>query len=169
MLPALAVYTPPARSAAVICRIALPAPRSLNDPIGWRHSSLRKISAGVSSTLSRTSGVRSASPAILCCAARMASIGTGSSGFIVLLSKRNGSSRALRDGLLEHHVRRREVFDRQAERFEQRDLVERGSAGDLSDQHVANFAENVRIIHRALGTSQQKITGLVQCRLPSID
>src|SRR5213593_3373857 len=56
----------------------LPAPRTLNDPIGCRFSSFRKISAGASSTLRRTSGVRRTVPARRSRAAWMASRETGS-------------------------------------------------------------------------------------------
>src|SRR2546427_4403758 len=42
----------------------LPAPRTLNDPVGCRFSSFRKISAGASSTFKRTSGVRTTRPSI---------------------------------------------------------------------------------------------------------
>ena len=57
MLPALAVTTPPASSAGAAARTADSAPRSLNEPIGCRYSSLSQISHGAS-TSSRTSGVR---------------------------------------------------------------------------------------------------------------
>src|SRR5262245_18860489 len=56
----------------------LPAPRRLKEPIGWRFSSFRKISAGAWSTLRRTSGVRRTVPARRSRAAWMASRGTGS-------------------------------------------------------------------------------------------
>ena len=46
MLPALVVQTPFAHCSGVAWRIALDAPRILNEPIGWRHSSLSQISAG---------------------------------------------------------------------------------------------------------------------------
>src|SRR5256712_5503091 len=42
----------------------LPAPRTLNDPVGCRFSSFRKISAGASSAFRRTSGVRTTKPSI---------------------------------------------------------------------------------------------------------
>ena len=45
MLPADAVITPRARRAGSICAIAFAAPRILNEPIGWRFSSLSQISA----------------------------------------------------------------------------------------------------------------------------
>src|SRR2546426_10770808 len=42
----------------------LPAPRTLNDPVGCRFSSFRKISAGASSAFRRTRGVRATKPSI---------------------------------------------------------------------------------------------------------
>ena len=41
MFPALHVYTPRFRSAGERREIALPAPRTLNEPVGWRVSSFR--------------------------------------------------------------------------------------------------------------------------------
>jgi hypothetical protein len=64
MLPALTVTTPLAVSVAEALRIALTAPRILNEPIGCRFSSLSQISASASAS-SRTSGVRIAAPAIV--------------------------------------------------------------------------------------------------------
>ncbi len=51
MLPALAVTTPFASSLAEAARIADSAPRSLNEPIGWKFSSFSQMSA---LTLKRT-------------------------------------------------------------------------------------------------------------------
>ena len=62
MLPALAVTSPRATSAGSALRTALAAPRILNELIGCSVSSLHQISAGASSTCSRTSGVRTAAP-----------------------------------------------------------------------------------------------------------
>ena len=50
MLPVLVVTTPARSSARGASRIAFAAPRSLNEPIGCRLSSLSQISAGASST-----------------------------------------------------------------------------------------------------------------------
>jgi len=41
MFPALAVTTPRATASSEACRIALVAPRILNELIGWRFSSFR--------------------------------------------------------------------------------------------------------------------------------
>src|ERR1035437_10300786 len=63
MFPALAVYTPSARRSGGSARMALSAPRILNEPIGWSVSNFSQISHGAS-TCRRTSGVRKAVPAI---------------------------------------------------------------------------------------------------------
>ena len=61
-LPALTVQTPSASSAGVSWATAFIAPRILNDPIGWKTSSLRKISGRRPRPIGsrRTSGVRAA-------------------------------------------------------------------------------------------------------------
>ena len=56
-------------------RIALAAPRILNEPIGCRHSSLSQISAGDSGACSRISGVRIAASAIRSRAASISASG----------------------------------------------------------------------------------------------
>jgi len=48
MFPVLVVTTPAASSPRETLRIAFAAPRSLNEPIGCRFSSLSQISAGAS-------------------------------------------------------------------------------------------------------------------------
>src|SRR5512144_999569 len=53
------------------------APRSLKEPIGCRVSSLRYISAGASSTFSRTRGVRNTVPVMRSRAARICSMAGG--------------------------------------------------------------------------------------------
>ena len=65
MFPALAVSTPRSVCSGAACRIALTAPRILNEPIGCRHSSLSQISAAASGASRRTSGVRIAAPRIV--------------------------------------------------------------------------------------------------------
>src|SRR5881628_3704848 len=64
MLPALHVNTPRLRSAGERSATALPAPRTLNDPVGCRFSNFKKISGAASSTFKRTSGVRTTKPSI---------------------------------------------------------------------------------------------------------
>jgi hypothetical protein len=74
MFPALVVQTPARHSAGSAWRIAFVAPRSLKEPIGWRHSSLSQISHGAS-TSSRTSGVRETVSAVVARARSIASNG----------------------------------------------------------------------------------------------
>src|SRR5690242_4425952 len=74
ILPALAVHTPCASWSRGMSAIALLAPRILNEPIGCRFSSLSQISAGASAP-NRTSGVRTAAPAMRSRAARMSASG----------------------------------------------------------------------------------------------
>src|SRR5688500_376815 len=93
MLPALAVTTPRAVSPAGACRIALAAPRILNDPIGCRHSSLSQISAAASGASSRTSGVWIAAPRIVSRARSMSA-----SGIIVVRSELDLDAHALLAG-----------------------------------------------------------------------
>src|SRR2546426_5427468 len=64
MLPALHVNTPCVRSSGVRSATALPAPRTLNDPVGCRFSNFKKISGAASSTFRRTRGVRTTKPSI---------------------------------------------------------------------------------------------------------
>src|SRR5688572_5109021 len=80
MLPALAVTTPRSTVAGDAAAIALLAPRILNDPIGWRHSSFRWISLP-DSTSKRTSGDRIDAPRIRDWAASIsANVGASTEG-----------------------------------------------------------------------------------------
>src|SRR5436190_15172338 len=78
MFPALAVQIPSFRSRGSARAKALPAPRILKEPMGWRFSSFRKISQGDAGSSSGMSGVRRAVPAIRSRAARISSRETGS-------------------------------------------------------------------------------------------
>src|SRR5436305_850275 len=85
MFPALAVTTPFASSFAAAARIAEKAPRSLNEPIGWRHSSLSRIR---SSAPRGTRGVRRTSSPIRSRARRISSSGiTGRLPSVALLGE----------------------------------------------------------------------------------
>src|SRR2546425_11692080 len=64
MFPALQVYIPRFFASGPARAIALLAPRTLKEPVGCKFSSLRKISAGASSTFKRTRGVRRTAPLI---------------------------------------------------------------------------------------------------------
>ena len=74
MLPALVVQTPCRHSSGAAWRIALVAPRSLNEPMGWRHSSFSQISHGAS-TSRRTSGLGVTASAVIARARSIASSG----------------------------------------------------------------------------------------------
>src|SRR5262249_25604006 len=76
MFPALAVKTPAANSSVGADKMALPAPRSLNEPIGCRFSSLRKISCEGLGEAKETSGVCNAIPRSRRAASRISSSGT---------------------------------------------------------------------------------------------
>src|SRR5262245_11055031 len=119
MLPALAVYTPRTSSSRRSSATALPAPRILNEPIGWEFSSLSQISAGAS-TSSRTSGVRIATPWRRSRAARMSASAGASSMLGQELPERRDGADAFGRGALHDVVRSGEIFDRNAERFKER-------------------------------------------------
>ena len=62
-----------------------------------------------------------------------------------------------------------EVFDRQAERFEQRDILRRCSAGSAVNKNLAEFPENMIVVDRAFSFGDEEVAGLVQRRFPAID
>src|SRR5438445_8611349 len=64
MFPALHVYTPRFFASGPARERALLAPRTLNEPVGCKFSSFRKISAGALWTFNRTRGVRKTVPLI---------------------------------------------------------------------------------------------------------
>src|SRR6185369_5137682 len=148
MFPAEAVRTPRARSLAGICAMALDAPRILNEPIGCRHSSLRKIFSGASGTPRGSSGVRMAVPAIRPRAA-MISASVGSSALIARTSRLKGGSEfqpcpdPFLRGLTEQEFRRREILRPDTERLEQGDVVGGEPSGNGAAEHFAHFSANV--------------------------
>src|SRR4051812_12357986 len=121
MLPALAVYTPSLSCDDGIDRIAFSAPRSLNDPIGWRFSSLIQSSMGAS-TSSRISGVRTAVPLMRSRAAAMSARVGASSWRITSPAEVDHDASSALFGALEHESRRRDVFDGEPQRLEQGDV-----------------------------------------------
>src|SRR5262249_10031022 len=123
--------------------MALPDPRSLKEPIGWRHSSFAQISALPTSAVRSTSRVRPATPATRRGAARVASSGTGSIGVVAVSAERQEAAGPGAPGLLVDVAGRRHVLDREAERLEERDLVGRAAARDLADQDLADLAPDV--------------------------
>src|SRR5258706_7495743 len=98
--------------------MALPAPRILNEPIGCRFSSLSQIAAGAPSTFRRTSGVRSADPAMRAAAARMASRVGASIVRNATASEFDGDALSFRAGGCLDVVSGRQVLDRDAQGLE---------------------------------------------------
>src|SRR5207244_8950474 len=67
-------------------------------------------------------------------------------------------------------LRRREVFDREPERLEERQLVIRGSPGVRTDQHLPHLRfDVVGPGDRALAKREQVVAGLVDGRLAAVD
>ena len=62
-----------------------------------------------------------------------------------------------------------EVFDRQAQRFEQRDILRRCSAGSAVNKNLAEFAENVIVVNNTFSFGDEEVAGLVPRRFPCRD
>src|SRR5205814_4692183 len=137
--------------------MAFTAPRSLNEPIGCRFSSLSQISAGASSRLSRTSGVSTAAPAMRSRAARIASRPGTSGACKLLASERNRDSGAGGERGTVDVVRGGEVLDRDPQRLEQRDVLVGEPAGRAVQQHVPELALDVLVTERSLGAADQEV------------
>src|SRR5476649_554971 len=126
MFPALAVRTPSRSSSSEAWRMALPAPRILNELTGWSVSSLNR-----SRHRNRRSTARAGcawrhrrSP---CAPARSPEAG----------SKRDDRARVLGLRALEHVLGSSEILDREAERLEHRQLVLGGATRNGADQDLA--------------------------------
>ena len=154
MLPALAVTTPLAVAAGGACRIALTAPRILNEPIGCRFSSLSQISAGPS-TGRRRSGVRIAAPAIVSRARSISAKGI----------RTRPRCRALLAGLPDDQLGGGEVLDGEPERLEDGQLVAARAAGMGADQHLAELGADVLLAE----PGEQQVARLVHGRLTPVD
>src|SRR5262245_27193549 len=128
--------------------MALPDPRSLNEPIGWRFSSLSQIAPGRSGNSKRTRGVRIAEPAMRSRAARISSRVGGSSARTPVASEIDGDAPTLRPRPRMDEVRRREVLDRDAQGLEQGDLARRPTAGDALEEDVSQLADDMRRVDR---------------------
>jgi hypothetical protein len=129
----------------------------LNEPIGWRFSSFSQISAGASSTLRRTSGVRIADPAIRLRAARMSSRAGGSIVRVAAPSEFQEPPGPRGPGLLVDMKGRRDILDGEAERLEERHLAGRPSSRGASGQHLADFGDDVGVVDRALLLRDQEV------------
>ncbi len=160
MFPVLVVTRPAATSSRDRASAAFPAPRILNEPIGCRFSSLSQISAGASSTWSRTSGVRIAVPASRSRAASMSASG---------IRKSNLDAHASLSRAPENEFRRREVLDRDAERLEDGQLVLVLAAWVRPEQHLAELGLDVVRAEGAFRRGDEVVAGLVQGGLAPID
>src|SRR5262245_47970055 len=168
MLPALAVQTPRARAFSSARARALPEPRILNEPIGWRFSSFRKICDGPS-TSSRTSGVRMAMPVIRDAAARISARPIGSIGVVASASERDRLTETRSAANLRVDVLRRgDVLDREAHGLENRDVGRRGPSRHRARDELAHVADDVRVVDGSFLARQQEIAGLHQSRLAVI-
>src|SRR5215831_302256 len=171
MLPAEAVVTPRASAAGSASATALPAPRSLKEPMGWSASTFSQISAGPS-TGRRRSGVRTTNPETRCRAATISSRETGARGSIgvgTVASELEESADARGAGLSVDVLRGSDVLDRETDRLEQRDLVGVASPLDGAEQDLAELARDVRVRHRPLAAREEEVAGLRQRRLPAVD
>src|SRR5260221_7149557 len=120
--------------------MALVAPRSLNDPIGCRFSSLTWISAGAPSTARRTRGVRSTSPARRSRAARTSARVGASTGGIAASSQLDPGPHPRRPRAGVAVMGGGDVLDGEAEGLEHRDLRFRAPPAHLPDVHLAALA-----------------------------
>ena len=141
------------------CRIALTAPRILNEPIGCRFSSLSQISAGAS-TCRRTSGVRIAAPRIVSRARSISASGIRSRprcrGRVSRALATTSSAAARSSTAIPSDLKTRQ-------------LVRRRAARVGADQHLAELREDVLRADRALRGGEQVVAGLVQRRLAPVD
>ena len=159
MFPALAVTTPPASSSSVAWRIALPAPRILNESTGCSVSSFSQISAS-ESTSSRTSGVRTRCPR-----SSRGRAGSRSSG----ITARRPTPTSLGLGAAQHVLGGGQILDGEAERLEDRDLLRRPSPLRRADQELADLGADVLRPDRALAQREEEVARLVHRRLAPVD
>src|SRR5258705_10117506 len=168
MFPALAVYTPRKSRLGSAERMAFVAPRSLKEPMGWRHSSLRWIRAGASGRSSGTSGVRSTTPWIRSRARAISSGRGGSTARIARPTEIELYAAASLERFLVDVVCRRQVLDRDSQRLEERDLRRRAPSGHAAEKEIAHFAHDVAIVDRALLLRNQEVARLVQRGLAAV-
>src|SRR2546425_656245 len=130
-------------------RIALTAPLSLKDPMGWRFSSLRWIRAGPASR--GTSGVRTTRPGRRRRAWTISSGPGGSMAGIAPPPQLDRRARARLERLHVHVMRRGQVLDREPQRLEEGDLVRRAPPGHPAQEHFPDLAHDVVLSDRPLG------------------
>ena len=156
MLPALAVTTPLAVAACGACRIALTAPRILNEPIGCRFSSLSQISAGPSTGEAQERRAdRGAGDRL---AARARSPRTGSRTRPRRRRPARGPSRTISSAAARSSTAR-------PERLEDGQLGCVRAARVGADQHLAELGADVLLAE----AGQQQVARLVHRRLAPVD
>ena len=168
--------------------MALAAPRSLNEPIGWRFSSFSQISDGAPSTSRRTSGVRIEAPRSRSRAARTSSrVGAASGvGMAVLLGSLSALPAApARSRALAQRGRGVPRPVSTARRWTWRAAARSSTASpsdskrvissldlaalDAPGDEVAELARDVRLRHRPLGDRLEEVAGLGEGRLARVD
>src|SRR5215211_5537484 len=171
MLPALAVYAPVARRSRPASSMAFAAPRSLNDPMGWRFSSLSQSSPAACGTSSLTSGVRTTRPSSRCRAARTSASVISSGVGMPQAAEVEPGAGAPRDGAIVDAACRGDVLDREAERLEHRDLLRRSASGYARrlDEQLADLAHDVVVADESFALRDEEVAGLVHRGLASID
>src|SRR5688572_23328222 len=137
--------------------------------MGCRFSSLRKISAGASSTFSRISGVRRAEPAIRSRAARISSSGMLSIGCMTPSSQLDVGSDSLFPSDTVQIGGDDEVLDGDPQRLEERDLLLRPPTGAATEQDFAQLAADVLVSEHSLALRDEEVSGFVQRRLAAVD
>ena len=165
MLPALVVRTPSAIVSRAVLRIALAAPRILNEPIGCRHSSLSQISAGDFGRLQpheRRPDRNVGDPLAGCRGCRRAESEGGRSEVDL------GADPALARSC-DAQLRSGEILDGDAERLEQRQLAVVAASRVPADEDVAELGRDVIGPNALLVDRVQVVAGLVQRRLAPVD
>ncbi len=81
------------------------------------------------------------------------------------LEPRTSSSRSR---ALMNEVRRREIFDRDAERFIDSDVIDRYTTGNFPEEDFADFTQQMIVANCAFVSRDNEIAGLVQTRLTRI-
>ena len=67
-----------------------------------------------------------------------------------------------------NEMRRGQVFDRDPQGFEDRDVVARHTSGDFAEKDFAHLAQQMRVTNGAFGARDQEIAGFVQARLATV-
>src|SRR5689334_22629981 len=133
------------------------APRSLKDPMGWRHSSLRWMRAGASGRSRGRSGVRRATPAMRSRARAISSGRGGSSARIATSPEIDGRAGPEPERGAVDVVRRGQILHRDAEGLEEGDLVLGAASRHAAEEHLAHLAHDVVLPDHALVPGDDEI------------